>query len=292
MEAPTTLADLSRVTSELIAAAAPGVVSVRSHRSLSSGFVWAPGLIVTAEEALAEEGEITVTLSGGEILAGVIVGRDPATDIAVLRVDRPGLAPLVVAKDPARSGALVLVLGAQDGDATVALGAVARVAGAWQSLRGGDIDARIELGLRLRRGADGAAVLDAKGQLLGMAASAPRQRTLVIPSATIARIVPILQGHGRIPRGYLGLGLQTVGLAGEQRTGAMVMSVDPRGPGAAAGLFQGDILLAWDGVALGGVRVLLRSLGPGSIGQAVTLTIQRGGETRSVQLTVGERPHA
>jgi S1-C subfamily serine protease len=169
---------------------------------------------------------------------------------------------------------------------------VSRAAGAWHSLRGGTIDARIELDLRLRRGAEGAAVMDAAGHLLGMAVSGPRRRTLVIPSATIARVAAVLERDGRIPRGYLGLGLQPVTVGDSQRNGAMVMNLDPQGPGARAGLLQGDILLAWDGTPVGNIRALLRTLAADSVGRSVKLTISRGGAVQEVPLTIAERPGA
>jgi S1-C subfamily serine protease len=289
MSIPASLAELSAVLGQLAAAASPSLVSVRSHRSVSSGFVWGPGLVVTADEALAEQGDVAVILPGGETVVAQIAGRDATTDVALLRIERSDLPPLVLADGPAETGGLVLVIGAQDGAATAALGVVFRVAGAWHSLRGGDIDARIELDLRLRRNAEGGVVLNAAGRALGMAVFGPRRRTLVIPSATIKRVATALESHGRIVRGYLGLGLQTVTLADSQRTAVMVMSVDPKGPGAAAGLFQGDILLAWDGTEVGNFRALLRSLGPDSVGRAARVTIRRGGETQEVQLTIGER---
>ena len=157
-------------------------------------------------------------------------------------------------------------------------------------MRGGEIDARIELDLRLRRSAEGGLVLDAAGRAVGMAVFGPRRRVLVIPAATIERVAAKLESHGRIPRGYLGLGLQPVAVEGGEGRGAMVMSVDPQGPGAAAGVRQGDILVTWDGAPLREVQPLLRSLGPDSVGRTVTLGLRRGGEAREVALTVGERP--
>jgi S1-C subfamily serine protease len=125
-----------------------------------------------------------------------------------------------------------------------------------------------------------------------MAVFGPRGRVLVIPSATIARVAPLLERHGRVARGYLGLGLQPVPLPGGEGTGAMVMSVDARGPAAPAGLHQGDVLVAWNGEPLRELRGLLRRLGPESVGQAVTLGYRRGGELREAVITVGERPAA
>ena len=105
--------------------------------------------------------------------------------------------------------------------------------------------------MRLRKSAEGGLVLDAGGEAIGMAVFGPRRRVLVIPTATIERIAPKLASNGRIARGYLGLGLQPVTIEGGEGSGAMVMRVDPQGPGALAGLYQGDILVAWNGEPIG-----------------------------------------
>ena len=132
-------------------------------------------------------------------------------------------------------------------------------------------------------------MLDAGGEAIGMAVFGPRRRVLVIPTATIERIAPKLASNGRIARGYLG---QPVTIEGGERSGAMVMSVDPQGPGALAGLHQGDILVAWNGEPIRHVHSLLRALGPDSVGQTVTLRLRRGGDARQVPLTIAERPAA
>ena len=284
--------DLSAALAGLVAQAAPGLVSVHSRRSRSSGFVWRPGLIVTADDALPEEGELTVTFAGGDSVAARLVGRDPSTDVALLRVDRSDPPPVSLAASAVATGALAIAVGAEDGTPTAALGVVSRAGGPWQSLRGGEIDARIELDLRLRQSAEGGLALDAAGQAIGMAVFGPRRRVLVIPSTTIERVAAKLESHGRIPRGYLGLGLQPVALEGGDGSGAMVMSVDPQGPGAAAGVHQGDIIVAWNGEPIRQVQSLLRALGPDSVGQTVTLELRRGGETKQVPLTIAERPAA
>src|SRR5262245_34166007 len=90
----TPLTALSASLAGVVGSAAASVVSVHSHRAVSSGFAWKPGLIVTADEALADEGEVAVTLAGGERVRAMIVGRDPTTDIALLRIETAGLPPV------------------------------------------------------------------------------------------------------------------------------------------------------------------------------------------------------
>ena len=281
--------DLSAAFARLVGIAAPSVVAVKSAHSRSSGFFWRPGLIVTADEALSEEGDATVTLPSGESLAARLVGRDHTTDIAVLRVERSDLPAVQLEITPLPVGALTIALGADDGAPTAALGVVSRSTGPWWSLRGGEITARIELDLRMRQSAEGGLAIDATGRTIGMTVFGPRRRVLVIPSGTIERVAARLEKHGHIPRGYLGLGFQLVAIEGGGR-GVMIMNVEPQGPGAKAGVHQGDIIVSWNGEPVCHVRSLLRALGPDSVGQTVTLGLRRGGETKDVALTIGERP--
>jgi S1-C subfamily serine protease len=281
--------DLSAAFVRLVGNAAPSIVAIKSAHSRSSGFFWRPGLIITAEEALSEEGDFTVTVQSGESLAARLVGRDHTTDIALLRVDRSDLPQIPLETKPVPVGALALAVGAEDGAPTAAMGVVSRSIGPWWSVRGGEINARIELDLRMRQSAEGGLAIDATGRAIGMTVFGPRRRVLVIPSATIERVAARLEKHGHIPRGYLGLGFQLVAIEGGER-GVMVMNLEPQGPGAKAGVHQGDIIVTWNGEPLRHVRSLLRALGPDSVGQTVTLGLRRGGETKNVPLTIGERP--
>ncbi|WOH63209.1 S1C family serine protease [Bradyrhizobium sp. BWA-3-5] len=284
--AASTLPSLSSALADIVARTRPAIVSVHSHRSRASGFVWKSGLIVTADEALADEGEVSIRFSDGTERAAQIAGRDHTTDIALLRVDTSTGAPISLSSANPDLGALSVVVAAEQGVATAALGMVSLVGGRWRSMRGGEIDARIELDTRLRRHHEGGLVLNASGEAIGMAVHGVR-RILVIPGATIERVATRLETHGRIARGYLGLGLQPVEL--DDGIGAMVMSVDRAGPAAAAGVQQGDIIVGWNNEKLSGVRSLLRSLGPDSVGSIVDIAIRRASEPVQIKLTIGER---
>jgi S1-C subfamily serine protease len=279
---------LSAALSDAVTQASPSIVSVHSHHARSTGFVWRPGLIVTADEALAEEGEISIVQPGGASVRATPAGRDPTTDIALLRADTQQPAVTWTA-NPVAVGSLAIVVGAQDGSATAALGAVSLSGANWRSLRGGLIEARIELDLTLRRAAEGGLALDPSGRAFGMAVFGPRRRVLVIPAATIDRVAAKLETAGRIPRGYLGLGLQPVKLD-DTGIGAMVMSIDGKGPGAAAGVRQGDVITSFDGQPIRSVHTLVRALGPDSVGSVVRLALRRAGEPTEATLTIGERP--
>ena len=281
------LSSLSTALAATIATAAPSLVSVHSHRSRATGFVWKPGLIITADEALADDGDIIVAFADGTTRAASIAGRDHTTDIALLRLDGTDVAPMPLMAEVPPLGALAVIAAADQGTPVAALAMVSKSAGPWRSLRGGDIAARIELDTRLRPSSEGGLVLDATGHAIGMAVRGPR-RTLVIPTATIERVAGRLETHGRIARGYLGAGLQPVRL--DDGLGAMVMSIDKSGPAAAAGLRQGDIITALNKEPFRGMRGLMRELGPYSVGAVVELAALRAGEPVQVALTIGERP--
>jgi S1-C subfamily serine protease len=281
------LSSFSSALAGVVAGAAPAIVSVHSHRSRASGFVCKPGLVVTADEALAEEGEVSIVLADGTTRTASIAGRDHTTDIALLRFDAKDIAPVKLSPDIPRLGSLSVLVAAERGVPTAALGAVSLVGGRWRSLRGGEIDARIELDVRLRHSHQGGLALNASGEAFGMAVEGAR-RVLVIPAGTIERVAGRLETHGRIARGYLGVGLQPVKL--DDGVGAMVMSVDNTGPSAAAGIRQGDVIVGWNDEKLSGVRSLLRALGPDSVGSVVDVAIRRGGEPVRCKLTIGERP--
>jgi len=282
------LSSLSSALAAMVARAAPSLVSVHSHRLRASGFVWKPGLIVTADEALADEGDVEIKLADGSTRQAAIAGRDHTTDIALLRVDAD-IAPIKLSSTVPVLGSLAVVVAAERGTATAALGMVSLSGGHWRSLRGGDIDSRVELGVRLHHSQQGGLALDASGEAFGMAVQGPR-RVLVIPSATIERVATGLKTHGRIARGYLGVGLQPVRL--DDGVGAMVMNVDKAGPSAAAGIRQGDVIVAVNNEKLSGVRALSRSLGPDSVGSVVDVAVRRSGDPVSFKVTIGERPEA
>jgi S1-C subfamily serine protease len=282
---------LSTAFADLIRAAAPSLVSVQSNRSHSTGFSWRPGLIVAAENALPDDGEVSIVTHGETGSRAEIVGRDPSSDVALLRTTRTDLAKAPAAADAPAAGSLAVIAGARESAPTAALGVVSFVGPQWRSLRGGVIDARIELDAALTRSSEGGLALDAEGRALGMAVFGPRRRTLVIPMATIDRVADQLATKGRIARGYLGLGLQPVKLEAGG-IGAMATSVDAKGPAAASGVRQGDIIVAWNGEPIRGVHHLVRALGPDSVGASVKLTLRRAGEPVEVTLTIGERPES
>lgn len=277
------LTAFSDALSGIVDRVAARVVGVqRGARHGVSGIIWQDSVVVTAELAVRRDDALQVTLPGNTPAPATLVGRDPSTDIAVLRTGGVSAQPADPAADP-RAGALALVVARRDGASTARLGIVSESGDAWRSLRGGRIDRLIRLDIRLDPAGEGGAVCDAAGRLIGMPVFGPRGRVLVIPTATIARVVPQILAGGSIPRGYLGLGLHPV------PNGAIVVSIDPDGPGAAAGVLLGDVITTWNGEALAGLRDLIGRLGPESADAAVELGLVRAGSTAKVTLHVGKR---
>jgi S1-C subfamily serine protease len=289
---PDPLAAFSDRLAALTAEAAARVVAVHGRDGRArSGLLWAEGLVVTAEEALERDDELSLTLPDGRIVPAVLAGRDPGTDVALLKAETGGFVPLVAAPPAAlATGHLVLAVGRGEYGPAAAFGLASLVGGPWRSMRGGRVDRRIQLGLRLDPSAEGGAVLDHAGRLVGMAVPGPRRRVLAIPAETIARSVEQLRTRGRVARGYLGLAMQPVQL-GEGR-GLIVVGVDPRSPAGLAGVLLGDVLAAWDGAPLGSVRDMLARLDPDSVGTTVTLELVRAGLPHRVQVRIGERAAA
>jgi S1-C subfamily serine protease len=291
------LSHLSQAIEAQVAAARGLAVAVRnaSHRHVSA-LLWQPDTVVTSEQAVGGREEYEVVTASGATAKARVAGRDPGTNLLVLRTDTP-LAATTVSRATARVGSLALAVGADAaGASTARLGIVSAVGPQWYSRAGGRIEQRIALDIRLRRTEEGGAVLDSDGGLLGMSTLGPPGVVLVIPAATLERVVPQLLSDGQVPRGWLGLGLQPVAVpeplravAGES-TGMMVMSIAADGPGAVAGVTAGDILLTIDGASMRGLRRVIAQLDDASVGRTMALRLIRGGEVLTVNVLITARP--
>jgi S1-C subfamily serine protease len=252
----------------------------------ASGIAWRKGYVVTADEAVGDHAEIT-TADGGAV-AAELVGRDPSTDIALFKADvDPPPFETAAAVAP---GEFALAIGRGATSEIAATGVIAETGGEWRSSLGGRIDSKIRLDLALPRRAHGGAVVDASGRFVGLAAFGPRRTAIVIPAATVTRIVDRLAASGSIQRGYLGIQLHPL-RDGHRRTGAIVVKLDQDGPGAKAGLLVGDSIVSWNGEAVTGVREIFRQLGPESVGATIALGILRAQQPATIDIVVGERPH-
>jgi S1-C subfamily serine protease len=291
------LTHLSQAIEAQVAAAQGLVAAVRnsSHRHVSAT-LWQPDAVVASEQVMGDRDEYEVVTAAGATTKARIAGRDPGTNLLVLRTDTP-LPATSVPRATARVGSLALSLSADGAGATTArLGLVSSVGPQWYSRAGGRIEQRIALDIRLRRTEEGGPVLDADGALLGMSTLGPPGVVLVIPVATLERVVPQLLSDGQVPRGWLGLGLQPVAVpeplraeAGETM-GMMVMSIAEAGPGAVAGVKPGDILLTIDAAPMRGLRRVIAQLDDASVGRTVALRLIRGGEVLTLSVLITARP--
>ena len=261
-----------------------------------SGTLWRADVVVASEQVFPTTGQAEIHFADGRRVTARVAGRDPGTNIVALRLEAPVETALLPPAAP-RLGEIALALSASTGgEPAVRMGVVRGVGPAWSSLNGGRIDQRISLDLILSRGEEGGPALAAAGGLLGMTAAGPRGRALVIPAATIERILDPLLAAGRIERGWLGVALHPVALPDAiraqiaQERGLMVMQVAPEGPAAVAGVLAGDILVAVDALPASRPRAISRQLGADSIGKAVVLQLVRSGAPLTLTATVTARP--
>ena len=281
-----------------IAAAAPVIVSVHTGRRAASGILWRPDVVAMSEQLLPRGATALQVMRGGQTVAATLAGRDPGTNVAVLKLEAALDGTLPPPAAPPRVGNLFLLAGADiAGAPTARLAMVHALGEAWNSMAGGRIDALIRLDTRL--GADeGGPVLSLAGNLLGMSTSGPRRRTIVIPTATLARVIDPLLAEGRIGRAWLGVGLQpvlipeTIRPAAERDSGLMVIGLASGGPAETAGILPGDIVLDIDGTAVGRPRALSALLTTDRIGQTAALRVLRAGAVQTIGVTIAARPAA
>ncbi len=278
------------------------VVAVQNENStFAAGILWPTGdgaVIVTADHALHQQELTAVVLPDGRSISAKVAGRDPGTDIAVLRLAEAVTAPAFPVSDGAwKPGHLALAVG-RSGEAgvTASMGIISVVAGAWRTWRGGQVDQMLRLDLGLYPGASGGLVVSGRPGLIGMATRGlSRVGTIALPMLTLTRVVEALVAGGTVVRGYLGVGLQPIALPDhlsqhKYAHGHILVSVEPNGPAEQAGLMIGDILLAMQGKVLDDTSGLMAFLDAGSVGQQLTVEILRGGHLHSLAVVVGARP--
>ncbi len=289
------LEQLSDSLADRLATVAGSVVAIRIGHRDYSGILWRDDVVVTSEQVLPQGTDFTIAHAGAEHPA-TLAGRDPGTNVAVLRLFRPLEGKVLAVESSPRAGSLTLIVGADShGNPTGRLGMLHAVGPAWHSEARGRIDALLRLDTRL--GADeGGPVLTLTGRLIGMSTSGPRRRALAIPTSTIERVLEPLLTEGRIARGWLGVALQQVRVPERMRdaagrdAGMMVIGLASGSPAEQAGILPGDIVLEADGKRTGRARGLVSFLTPESIGQPVTLKLLRAGDIRLVTIIVGAQP--
>jgi S1-C subfamily serine protease len=307
----TILSSLSDDLVKAVETASPFVVNISAGtRGGASGFHWRDGVIITAEHAVHTEEELTVTLPSGAEYKATIAGRDPGTDIAILKLpattapsDLKALVhgtPELALEDAFKPGNLVLAVGrSPETGVNATMGVISAVGGAWRTWRGGMIDRFVRLDVSMYPGSSGGAVIDIGGRLLGLATRGLSRITgVAVPMSTVSRVATELLSKGHVSRGYLGVGLQPVMLPDHLVTqlklgaaaGIIVLSVELEAPAGKAGVLIGDILVALDGKPVSDTDDVQGALETTSVGSLIRATIVRGGELKEVDIKVGERP--
>lgn len=306
MSAPTTetsgLLGLSNTLADAAERAGKAIVTVNARQRLSStGVVWRTGIIVTADHTVERDDEITVTLPDGTTVPAQLAGRDPSTDLAVLKFDNTTLAPAETADVTSlKVGQVTLALGrVGTSGVSASFGVLSALDGAFRTGRGGQIDRFIRPDLTLYPGFSGGPLVDALGRIIGINSShLARSFGLAIPASTINTTVEQLLTKGRIARGYLGVSMQPVRLSDTVKTahqlpsngGLIVVAVETNSPAEQGGLIVGDVLIAIDDASLADTEDVQTLLGPDKVGKPVTIRIIRGGNVATQTVTIGERP--
>jgi S1-C subfamily serine protease len=297
------LAALSDELAAAVTRAGAAVVSVDARRQRpATGIVWpqGAGIVVTADHVIEREQDIAVILPEGKKVAATLAGRDPGTDVAVLRLGE-GTAPApaeLAPPDSLKVGHIVLALGRPSGTIMASFGIVSALGGTWRTERGGIVEGYVRADVTLYPGFSGGPLVDVQGRVAGLNSYyLARGQELAIPSRALGAIVQTLLTQGRVRRAYLGVTTQPVrlpdalrqALAMQQRTGLMIVGVESGSPAEKAGLLLGDVLVALAGHAVETPEDLQAALSPTLVNQPTGAVIIRGGQRQEVSVTPGER---
>jgi S1-C subfamily serine protease len=279
------------------------VVAIYGRRWMpSSGIQWRKGVIVTAHHTIRREEDITVVGDGGEPVKASLAGRDPSTDLAILKIASESALPLPSFGNdaPLKLGHLVLALGRSRGSNLVAsAGIVGGLSGEWEPRRGGRLDQHIRLALELYPGFSGGPLVNAQGKVVGInTRGLSRGRGVTIPLATVNRVADELLEKGHIARPYLGLAMQPVAvpeslrgkIAASASSALLVVHVEPSGPADKAGILLGDVLTELHGKTAEDTGDIQQLLGSAKTGDTVQATVLRGGTPVKISIILADRP--
>lgn len=293
------LSSLSDELVGLVAQVEKSIVQIDARdRQTATGIVWsADGLIVTADHVVQREDNIRVGLPDGQTVNAALVGRDPNTDLALLRVNAGGLAvPTWGEIAEPGVGQLVLAVARPSGKPMATIGVVSAFSSA-STRRGQAVDI-VQTDVTLYPGFSGGALVNARGEIIGLNTSAvARGISAAIGVGTLRRVLGALTTTGRVKRGYLGVGLQPVplppsiqqALGREQATGLLALGVEPNSPAERGGMLLGDIIVGVAGKPTPDMDDLQAELAGERVGQATPFQIIRAGQPHGLTVTIGER---
>jgi S1-C subfamily serine protease len=296
---------LETLSNEFAAAASgagAAVAAVYGRRWMpSSGIQWQKGVFVTADHTIRREEDIPVFVEEGKPLKARLAGRDPSTDLAILRVDGDtGPLPEFGDSSALKIGHFVLALGRSRGSKLVAsAGIVGGLGGEWEPRRGGRLDQHIRLDLELYPGFSGGPLVTTQGKVVGInTRGLARGRAVTIPVDTVNRVVGELLDKGHIARPYLGLAMQPVSLpetlrsklGTQQNTALLVMHVEPASPAEKGGVLLGDLVTDFSGSALEDTADIQHVLGKAKVGDTVQANLLRAGSPLKITITLADRP--
>ncbi|PWB69566.1 MAG: signal protein PDZ [Anaerolineales bacterium] len=264
----------------------------------ASGIAYAEDLVLTADHVVTREEDIKVLAPNGKSLKAALAGRDPGSDLALLRLPEKALTPAKTS-DNVKVGQLVLALGRpSEAGIQASWGIVTAISGPARTHRGGLLDEYIQSETTPYPGFSGGPLINTEGEVLGLNTSGlTRGSSLTIPAKYAWRIADSLAKHGSVRRGYLGVRTQPVelpeaarkALQREQKSGLLVLWLEENGPAQSGGLFVGDTLVGVGGQSVGDPDDLFAALGSDTVGRSVPVEVLRGGKPETIHVTIGER---
>ena len=293
---------LSSELAETSAGAGKSVVGVHGTRHPSSGIVIANDAVVAASHAVRRDDEITVVTAPGQRLAARVSGRDPGTDLVVLRLLQPIEAPVArwASTVNLRVGELVLALGRTRRGHVVASSGILSglITGPMRTWRGGEIDQFIRPDLTLYPGFSGGPLVNSQGEFLGLNTAGLHRSGITVPAATVQRVAAELLERGSVQRPYLGLAMQAVPLQESLRSrlnltaieGLLVVHVEPQSPGDKAGVLLGDVLVRLGDAPVGDTDWVQQVLRRHKAGDSIQADLIRGGAMAAVSVRLEARP--
>ncbi|MGI9146116.1 MAG: S1C family serine protease [Chloroflexota bacterium] len=297
------LASLSDDLASAVQLAARSVVAVHGRQRLpASGLAWSADRVVTASYVLERDSDLSITIPDGTHHPARLVGRDVASDVAIVSVSDAVLRPIErVASGTLSAGHLVLAIGRPGTpEAIASFGTVSSVGGAWRTAQGGLLETYIRADIALLPGLSGGALVDLRGRVVAMlSAQLAGGDPVGIPVGSLDGIIQrILEGKA-LRRAYLGVSSQAVEIqAGlrasigiQQAGGLMLLGIEPGTPAERGGLLPGDILLAIGDRTVEDGEALQMALGPDAIGRSSVIKLIRGGSLRDITLTPAPRPN-